>query len=272
MTKAKKFSMLAIVLLVVGIVGGLLTFKIQQPIETVTQEIPLSNADFANLAIKADNAKINIITTNDVSATKVEFTGYESKGENVAFDAAVNGDTLNVTLKKKQIKFFNFNFFDSLTWKSANINVYVPEKLYDKLHINLINGDINIDQLAVQNAEVEAVNGNINLKNVEASHTSASLHNGDISLENIQGDITGDIINGKIFVEADHLDRNINLKTTNGQINIKTEKEPTNAAFDISVVNGSVDVLGDSNRNAIFGNGEYKIALSTVNGKIAVTK
>ena len=68
------------------------------------------------------------------------------------------------------------------------------------------------------------------------------------------------------------LNRPIQLESTNGKIRIKTEKEPTNVRFDVSVVNGDINILNKYVGAVTIGKGENLIKLTTVNGEVSVTK
>ncbi|WP_409274873.1 DUF4097 family beta strand repeat-containing protein [Neobacillus sp. SCS-31] len=267
MFNIKKISIVALVLLLVGITGSLLTVDAKNHSESIKEERIFNNENFANIDIKADNAGVEIIPANN-STTRVELLGNAKKDREYTFDADIQNNTLSVNLDEKQLKFYNFGFSDS----ALAIKVYVPKKLYNTLRVEVGNGSVNAEEINIKDASAKTINGTIDLRGLETSAITVGTDNGKIFLEDIEGDISGSVINGSISFVTDHLDRNIDFENVNGKIEIQTVKEPTNATIDVEVVNGKVDILGDSSRNSVFGNGKSLIKLTTVNGDITVTK
>lgn len=267
MSSIKKISIVALVLLLVGITGSILTVNAKKQTESIKEERMVPNGNFTNIDIKVDNAKVEVISTNK-STTKVELLGGAKKNREYTFDVDVQKNTLAVYLNEKQLKFYNFDFSES----ASAIKVYVPEKLYDSLRVEVANGSVKAEEIAVKASTIKTINGSINLKDLETSTVTVRSDNGRILLENIEGDISGNVINGDISFVTNHLDRKIDLESLNGKIEIKTVKEPTNTTIAVEVAHGKVNIFGDSTRDSVFGNGENLIKLTTLNGEVTVTK
>jgi len=107
------------------------------------------------------------------------------------------------------------------------------------------------------------------MENITAVMVNAETDNGEVSLEHVEGNINGDVNNGRIYLQTSHLDT---LETDNGNIDIETEKEPTNAILDIKTDNGKATVFGSTNWNTVVGDGDNLIELNTNNGEINVVK
>lgn len=284
MFNVKSISVIALILLLVGIIGGVFTFNSgKQTEDWEMEEKVINNEEIMNIKVMADNTKVEILPSNDTS-TKVEFSGDDSKYH---LSTDVEGTTLSIDVEYRQRKFINLDFFSSL----SSLTVYVPEKVYDSLQLESDNGRITAETLQAKDINVktnngsiiledikssaiigEADNGRIELKDINSSTIQVKSDNGKIILEHVEGDILGETSNGSITLVTQDLDRQIELETDNGKINIQTEKEPTNVIFDIKVDNGKVRMFGESNWDSVIGNGDNLIKLTTNNGGITVTK
>ncbi|MBS4219849.1 DUF4097 family beta strand repeat protein [Bacillus sp. FJAT-49711] len=285
MNNIKIISTAALFLLLVGLVGSILTFKSLSESEQISDE-RLIEKDFSNISIASNNSKVEILPTDDSTAT-VELSGKAAKNLKYTFSTDVKGDTLNIELKEKLRKLFNFDFFAT----SLTLKVYVPEKQYDTiqaisnngyikaeklnagdLSIGTDNGRILLTNIESSTVTMRANNGMIDLKKIAATTVNLKADNGKVLLDDVDGKITAKVNNGMVSLITNHLDRSIDIQSDNGEIKVKTDNEPTNATIDVTVHNGKVDVFGQTNRNVVFGKGENLIKLVTHNGRITVSK
>lgn len=265
----KKISIIALVLLLAGIVGSLLTFRSVNVLEPVSEEKVINNQNITAIDVDTDNSDVEIVPTKK-SQTKIEVSGKTTGDYKHELTAEVEGTILNIKLKDQRQKFFYFNF--NAFAESFRLKIYLPEKEYASLKINSSNGRIHLEQLKVKDLFAESNNGRIELKKIASTSVNVKTDNGRITLDYVDGKIKGKSSNGRISVLTKDLDRPIELDTDNGRIEIQTEKEPTNTTFDVDTDNGSIDILDKYNGNAVIGNGENLIRLSTNNGSISVTK
>ena len=283
----KKVSIIALVLLIVGIAGSLLTFKSKMTGIEVS-ETKTVQGNFSNIDVNTNSSRIEILPTKDSTAT-AELSGEVGKGEKFTFDVDVKHDTLQVRLKNKQMKLIHLDFYST---SPLSLKVYLPEKEYDSIQIKNNNGRVQVEKLEAEelivdidngrielseingsSVRAESANGRVDAKNIKGASFTTRLYNGRINLENVEGKILGQTSNGRISLITDSLDRPIDLGTDNGRIEIQSAKEPENAAFDIRVGNGKVKVFDEPNRKeAVFGKGENLIKLSTANGNVTVSK
>lgn len=280
MINLKKISIVALILLLVGIAGSAFFLQGMKKADWVEEERAI-NDEFHTIEITTDNTEIELLSTSEQTG-KVELTGNDS---NYVLTTDVKDNTLSIAVKYNQRKYFNFNFFH----ESLSLKVYVPEKQYEALQIRSNNGRITVDSIQAKDAKVRSDNGRLtinnvegttvttqtnngatSLKNVKATTVSAKSNNGKIQLDNIEGELIGKTNNGGLSLVTSHLDRPIDFKTDNGRITIETEKEPTNATINVDVKNGRVDVLGSSSRHTVIGDGEHVIKLTTKNGGVTV--
>ena len=265
----KKISIIALVLLLVGIVGSLLTFRSVNVLEPVSEEQVINNQNITAIEVETQNSTVEIVPTKDADI-KIELTGKTTGDSKQDLSAEINGTTLNIKLKDQRQKFFNLNFNNFS--ESFTLKVYLPEKEYASLKVNSSNGRIQLEQLKVKDLFAESDNGRIELKNITSTNVNVKTDNGRITLDYVDGKIKGKSSNGRISVLTKDLDRPMELNTDNGRIEIQTEKEPTNTTFDVDTDNGSIDILDKYDENAVIGKGENLIRLSTSNGRISITK
>lgn len=278
----KKTAMAGLILLVVGLVGSIFTFRSVNQAKDIAVKKEI-NDNFKEIAITTDNANVKVLPTSG-SRAMAELTG---KGPNHRLSVDVEESVLKVDVSNKQKKLYNFDFSELL----VTLKVYVPEEDYDSLQIESDNGQVQINELLAKDIHVETDNGIIKLNDIEGETIAAAANNGiidlksiaarDVALETDNGKILLDGVEGKLFSRASNggislltqdLDRPIDFATDNGKITIQTEKEPTNAILDVQVDNGKVDIFGKNNWDTVIGEGEHLIKLTTANGNIVVKK
>ncbi|WP_071458855.1 DUF4097 family beta strand repeat-containing protein [Bacillus massilinigeriensis] len=264
MTSIKKLSILALFLLVIGAVGCLFTFS-QVTNMGVNKEIKSIADEVAEVEVISDNAAVEIIPTADTK-TSVELLSKGVDVSQLSFSADVKGKKLKVILKDQR------SFRIGLQIQSIVLKMYVPEKLYKSFSVKNDNGKVQMAELDIKSLNVQSQNGRVELNDIKSEKVEVKLANGEIDLNNVEGNLIGSSNNGKISLVTKDLDQNIHLESDNGRIAIKTDREPTNATFDVHVDNGKIDILNKYNGNAVIGKGENLVKLETNNGNIKVTK
>lgn len=279
MRKNKKLTMIAIILIIVGVVGSLATTNTIKKPETVIENI--ENDTFTKIIISSDNAIINVLPTEEAKA-KVEVTGLNLKKN---FKTHIEDETLIVKYKEKGIKLFNFSF----GFKKRELTLYLPEKEYQSIiatsnngkitlknilaeetKVSTNNGQITADQIVANHAEMSTDNGKIDVQNLELATASLSTSNGKIVLTNVTGEVSAKTDNGGINYQAATLEYPLDLKTDNGRIEIATDQLPTNARIEAQTDNGSITLFGEKTAHQTYGAGENEVRLKTDNGKIIV--
>lgn len=260
----KKISLIAIVLIVTGIIGSLITLPMLKESHKIFEEKEFPNAAVKNIAFDVYSAGLEIIPVKN-RPMKLIVTG-ESK-EELIFQADVVGDTLNVKLKKKnKIQFFNVMDFV----KDVKLKIFVPVNEFNSIAGNVKYGGIHVENLKANELDLELRNGLIELSDVDAQDIDLKLKDGEISLDKVEGNIRGTAENGIFFLKTAHLDRNIDFEMENGEVMIQTEQKPNNAAIHTGVGNGSIIIFGSFQPDVKFGKGENKINLYVTNGTILI--
>ncbi|MFC4401568.1 DUF4097 family beta strand repeat-containing protein [Gracilibacillus xinjiangensis] len=285
MSKLKVLITIAILLIVVGGIGSVFSYRIVANTDTESvQKEEVNGENIVNIELDVNNEQVEIIPTlGEMITIELADNGSNSDTELII---EKNADTLNIQTSNNY-KLFSFNIFN---W-TRHLKVYVPNKMYHSLNIEIGNGGIVMNDLSINDLYAETSNGEIDIADVEAKHSEMrtnngkiklknintetiqlSTNNGKIEMEQIDGTIIGKTDNGAISLVTDNLDRSIELQSHNGSINVKTDNEPTNVTFDTNVHNGKINLFNDPNWPSVIGNGDHLIKLSTHNGSITVNE
>ncbi|MFA1821806.1 DUF4097 domain-containing protein [Virgibacillus oceani] len=263
MLNVKKVSLIALLLIVVGVIGAILTFSLNEEM-TLTEEREVDAANIERIDIQIDNGSVNIFPTDAAQAT-VSLEGVVTARDEPNFSVETEGDTLAIQVEEKW-RFFRMDLFSA----SPGLNIYLPEKSYQILTADMNNGAFRAEDLSVKEIRVENDNGSVGLDRILAETTNVSTANGKIELHHVEGDIESRSNNGAISLAVGDLDRDLNLETDNGRITVQTESEPTNAVIDARTDNGRITVFGNSDWDTMIGDGDHEIRLRTNNGRITV--
>lgn len=239
----KRRSIIGLVLLMIVFI---FTVKSSRKVNFKNKVKKLEFEKIDTIEIKAHNVNVEIISTNEKLFT-LEWVGDQSKLKQ--FKAYKKTSTFVVKIKSKRQNLFSRFFYSHISF----LKVYVPEKVYQSLHLEADKGDIDLTNLHSDNVKIISDNGKVNLTDVDGKLV-VKADNDDISL------IT------------DHIDRDIDFETDNADIMVQTEVEPKNVLFDIKTDDGEVDVFGSTDWNTFIGNGNNTVRLKTDKGGITVKK
>lgn len=283
----RNLSIIAGILIIIGVVGAIFTYRVHVP-QPFSEEKTIDSKNISTVQIQSDNADINIYESNE-DHIKVILEGETSTNRKKQFTVDADDSVLAIRYKEKFHSWFHFDFFH--VYKPVHLNVYLPEKEYELFEITNVNGEIIVEKQKINDLDVKTTNGDIELNNIRSNKVSVKTSNGDMELKDVaapnihvdsvngsmllnelEGDITGETTNGNFSVTTKDLNRNIKLKTVNGDMVIRTAQEPKNTEFNVSVVNGDINILDKYSGSAKIGNGENLIELTTTNGDITVEK
>jgi DUF4097 and DUF4098 domain-containing protein YvlB len=267
MSNVKKVSIVALILLLTGSIGSLLTYRTNYQSVSVSEEKAI-NENITAVNIDTDNARVEIYPTKAVAA-KVKLSGKRAADLKETFSAKAEGNSLSIKFREQPYKYINFGFIRS----SWILKVYLPKKLYDTIQIENDNGHVQVKSLHVNYLKTTINNGEIEFNNISANDVDAETDNGKIHFTgNVSKKITGKTNNGEIYLRVPSIDLPIQLESNNGSISVQTEKEPANVTYDVHVDNGNINIFNKYTNGTVVGNGNNLIKLTTNNGKIAITK
>ena len=264
MLNRRRIAIIAVVLLVIGFGGALLTYPSLGAGKTVEEERTFTDT-ISDVAVETDNSTIEIVPTSE-DVTTVEFIKNTKSNSRYRYKAEVKDGTLQVKVKEKILQFFSFDF----SIDSAVVRVYLPEKDYHSLKVKTTNGKVRIENLTGDIISAESTNGKMSFENLHTQTATFQSVNGKINTVNITGELKAEVTNGTINVETKSLDQPVDLESVNGKINVRVEEEPDNAEIIVEVVNGKADIFGSDSEHRTFGDGENVVKIQTVNGKVFV--
>lgn len=278
MPHKKKISLIAILLIIIGFTGMLFTGKSADDMVTAEKEF---RDEIRVLNIAIDNGKVIVLPSSDESI-RLEL---EAIGPDDKMKATVSGNELSITVNDNQKKWYHFPSVNT----TPELTIYVPEKELAEVMIDSDNGSIiaesiqsetvtvstgngytELENVTGSTVDVESNNGKINLIDVVARATTVATDNGKIIFEHVDGNIVGYTSNGAITLDTADIDRNIDLKTSNGKIQVNSKNKPTNTIIDVQVGNGKARVFGESNWDTVIGDGDHLVKLTTSNGGITI--
>jgi DUF4097 and DUF4098 domain-containing protein YvlB/exonuclease VII large subunit len=123
---------------------------------------------------------------------------------------------------------------------AADMIVYLPERTYDYLAVNLLNGNVTSDPLKVKDIYVKSTNGNITFYNLEATMLETKGTNGEVTLKGATlRDLLVSTVNGSIRFKG--AAQSSDVSTTNGDIRFTLTGDEATRVKSTSV-NGNVKI------------------------------
>ena len=115
---------------------------------------------------------------------------------------------------------------------SIVLNLALGKNLYESLKVDLVNGEIQIEDVDFTNVELDSVNSKVNIINL-----SGDIHvnnvNGKIDIKNTNGNLNVENVNGSIYL-SNITGQSANAETISGNIRVdgldsKSFKSDTNS-------------------------------------------
>ncbi len=262
MNHIKKISIIAVVLIAVGVIGTAISYRFTDT-SAQFEEKTIDPESISTINIHADNADIEVKPNANGSEIQVELVSSKNwKGD---LNVELNGDDLTIETQEGN-KFFNIDIFN----QTPKLYVHLPEKEFQTLQIRSVNGRLDVHHVTAAELRAETDNGRINLSAVSADDVYVSSVNGKINLNGVEGDIQGETDNGALYLKTTTIHRQIHMESINGKIEIESDEKPTNVLYDVRTTNGKVRIFGSSDWDIKVGDGDHQIKLTTVNGNIEV--
>lgn len=263
MNKFKKVSIIALLLLIIGLVGAIATNS-EQNRQLPVQEIEIKDPNYKQIELLTYDAKVELLPTNRAHAY-IEVSGHKT---NKKLSVSVQDSLLFIKYDNKQFKLFNFNIFP----KTEAIKLFVPAKQYEQIKVSKHDGTLLIEQLEAEQLVITGRDGLIRLKNTVAAQTTIKGNDGILELEEAAGAINADMKDAIIKMHTAKLQFPISLAARDGLIQLTVVDEPENAFISTSIQDGLVSLFGERNSSMLYGNGETKVNLKLNDGKITIKR
>lgn len=147
---------------------------------------------------------------------------------------------------------------------SADLVIQLPKKLYQQIHFNLLNGDVDMTDIEAGKIQLESKNGDAYFKKVSAKETTVDFLNGDIEfIESPLDTVVINHMNGDIRING--YINNLSAETLNSDFYL-TKRDVSDANIKIKTVSGDIKLSLPEQLNLMVGakatTGEIKQRLS----------
>lgn len=229
----KKLVSLALILLVAGIIGIVLTFDAKDlkafGTEPVHLEESVDSSSVVNIIAKTKGIKIDV-RKGQTEQIRVSLEGKASKKYIDRFTLATgtngDGDTVIIEAGYKDTVVVGLNIVDVV------LIVELPDKQWEQVDIESEYDDIEIESLHASAAEITTKSGNIEAEQLQAAKLTVQSEYGDVDTERVAGDdITLTSDSGNIGIE-DYEAVQLNIRSTYGDIKIKDGTGKVNGETD----------------------------------------
>lgn len=262
MKTTSKIALSAVGLIAIGVIGGLLSYKNEDPEPFKLEET--ANQSFTSIKANASNSKIIIKKTKGTEA-KAVLTGDKKANRKIKLNTKVSNDEWKISAKDQGHSFFSLSFMT----ETRKLIIYLPEQDYKNIFARTDNGRVIIQGIASKSITAESDNGRIDIEGSTAKRLEAHTSNGKITFKNTKGELYARADNGRIDYIGKTIDHNLDFAADNGRLQINLEHKPDQLNVDARTDNGRVTIFGEKFKNgtSIQGNGPT-VKLRTDNGKI----
>ena len=300
----KKLSLLALLLFFIGVIGSAVTYGSINNKITINEKKQIENENITSIQIDGDSTDVEFISVRSMDEARVELVGESVENTVNDFSVKEEGEILSISLQSENEKWFNFNLYIPI----LKLKIFVPEKMYNNVHVNGFSSDVFLQNLEAKSIEISTDSGDVKAENINSEKMTVKTFSGDVYMEHVQGAIkavtdSGDLNvldapvksfdartysgmiklekvkgilttktdSGDVFISTSEISQSIHGKTFSGDIKIESVKEPTDVKFEVSTFSGDVNLFNKYNNNAKMGKGNVSIQLETDSGDITAT-
>ena len=279
----KKLIFILVALFVIGLAGTLMTMGSSGGFSFNTVPIQetkiVKNDQIKRIVVAQTSTDVHVVPSNGQNIS-VELKGKVSKKfkDKYNLDVIEEGEEVKISVNREDINWitsFGISIID------VDLEVQLPEKLYESITIDHSSGDMNISgikakvislnvnsgDIAVEKSEAEkqfsihSSSGDLNLKNlsaeqlqvdvksgdteiehVEAKTSTLSSMSGDVKLTDVLGILDVDVTSGDTEIMNEVLTGNMTVQSTSGDVDIQFTKKPDSLALDYRGSSGDGNV------------------------------
>jgi lia operon protein LiaG len=272
----KKVVYLMLLLFIVGVVGTLVSVSASGGFSLDTYNVHdktvVNNVDISRVEIDLSSSDVTV-NSSDSDEITVELNGKISKKlkKKLKLDVQEKGQTLKIGLTGEDQIIFNIG----VLIVDTNVEVFIPQKIYDSIKIDTSSGDILIQDLKAKETIFETSSGDIIASNLYTEVNRFHSSSGEMELSNVTGDIEAESSSGDMIIDYLNANGNLDAKTSSGDVNVTYQDVPNSLAIDFQGSSGEGDVSLDGvnfeekTENAIkgmIGSGHFKLKVVTSSG------
>lgn len=172
----------------------------------------------------------------------------------------VSGNKLKINDGYSKDNKFNFNLFKNHT--SRNLEIYMPQKLYEEIVLNVISGDLDFNMLNSKTLECNSVSGDIKGNNIVVNNFKLDGVSADTELSGELNNFDANVVSGDIDLYSNVMIDKVSVSTTSGDVDISI---PDNDGFIVNFNKVSGDVESDFPLTKLNNQYTYKNGTSVFN-------
>ena len=242
MRKGVKISLCLVLsgMMLIGMGGAMMGFDLTK-LDTATyiERNEIVNEPFTEVVIDCDAADVTVLPSPD-GVCRVE----SKVNRDFEYSLTVQGDKLRICYEAG-VWYRHLNVHLVKTY----ITVYLPEKQYKGLKIDLISGDVVVKDLQIEKSEIETISGDVKVNDWNGDLLDIETTSGDVELKNCSTDtLSVEIVSGDIEIEDLVAKGAITLDCTSGDIEFS---RMDGADLRIETVSGDVEGSLLSNKHFI---------------------
>ncbi|RKZ07360.1 hypothetical protein DRQ25_11745 [Candidatus Fermentibacteria bacterium] len=221
------------------------------------------------------DAGSNVVITNINGDITIE----EWNSDQVLIEYTIDGDqteeieSINVDCNYINGLFCEVTYLDDWDGSEVDFHVRLPESLYLNLVMRTFDGCISLNS-GMGTSLVEIINGSAVLEGF-AGELTVNVVKGEIDLIDVPGLSVVNIVEGTIRGTIDNIERDVEISTVSGFIDLVLEGA---ASVSVSTMSGSIDIPGAEiyhdliGSSTEFGDGEFRINITTVSGDVSIRR
>lgn len=266
----KKLIVVALALIIVGVVGGIFTFKYASEVVQVNDKQLVDYEGVNSVVINTTMSNIEIIGTDEKMDNNIILVGKSTRNNQTALNITNDKQKERILIDDRkgngENKWFDFNwsFFKSKT----SLKVYVPKQLAGNLSVDTVSGKITMKNFQVNKLNIDTVSGDLNGENVQFKDSNIESVSGDLTFSEVTGKVNAESTSGNIILAMKALNNPIKLNTTSGDIRVKTKEKPQDTHFEIETVSGDINLYDKHGKQTSFGEKSTLVNIETVSGNI----
>lgn len=257
----------AILLLLTGVVGMLLTGKDFWSREKVKETLYFSKDRFEHIVLEGDMGNVQVLSSEG-DEIEVSWKGkhLNTKRDNLV---VIEENDTELKINFDGDRFFNVSFFSFGFLNNLDITVHLPEKEYRSLVVKSDVGNVHIKGITANH--LTAVTDVANLTVEEVTTQSASLETdvGKMTLNNMAGKLHAESDVGNIVMTSDDITDDLTLLSDVGNIELALTEIPDNVTFNGDSSIGKVKIFGERG-SYLSNNADYTVSMKTDVGNITV--
>ncbi len=241
------------------------------PVE-LTAEWSANDIDDIELDLSSEDLNINISKENKISLRYYgEISGTNIKPEDY-IDISVRSEKL-IIKRRSNVDFSIFKTYN------MNLDLNIPEKMFNSVDIDISSGDTNIELLNAKSFEMDSSSGSSNIKTLLTETSSLDSSSGDITVLDFAGELEAEASSGNISISiSEYRDYTIDLEASSGSVTLSLPKGSSfNIDADVSSGDIKIDfpvtVSGSMSEDRIkgsVGEGTGDIKIETSSGNINI--